>query len=305
VSPPPTLGYRSRVRRLTHRQGPNFSLGFRFLPAAKRRAVYAAYAVCRIADDIVDEVPPGGSTDEAAGRLDAWEREIEAAYAGRPGHDATRALAEVLETFPIPASAFAGLVEGCRWDLVKHRYRDFAELERYCELVAVTIADISLAIFGTVEPAARALGRSLAIALQLTNICRDVGEDALRDRIYLPLDDLETCGVAPEDILSRRPAPGFDRLMALEVARARRFYRDANRLPATIARDARLAVRLMGIIYARILERIGAVPRAVLERRVRLGPGARLGVVLAGLLGRPFVAVSDREGIASSLRSSQ
>ena len=284
-----TAGFRSRVRQLTHRQGPNFSLGFRFLPAPKRRAVYAAYAVCRIADDIVDEVPPGRDVDAARVRLDAWAGEIEAAYAGRPGHDATRALAEALESFPIPADAFLGLVEGCRWDLVKHRYATFSELERYCELVAVTISDISLAIFGTVDDRAQELGRNLALALQLTNICRDVGEDTGRDRIYLPLDELEQFGVEPVEILSRRAAPEFEALMAFQVDRSRRYYRAANPLPRCIVRDSRLAVRLMGRVYAAILERIGRAPGDVLQRRITLGPATRGRVIVGGLLGLSYV----------------
>lgn len=277
------------VRRLTHRQGPNFSLGFRMLPAEKRRAVYAAYAVCRIADDIVDEAPPGAAPGETIGKLSAWQEEIEAAYAGRPHEPATRALAAVLDRFQIPKRAFFELIEGCRWDLVKQRYETFAELERYCELVAVTISDISLAIFETVDAKAPELGRNLAIALQLTNICRDVGEDAGRDRIYLPQDELGRFGVDVEEILARSVSPAFRELMAFQVERARSFFRRANPLPGCIAPDARLAVRLMGRVYATILEHIGRSPDTVLHRRVRLGTVSRAGVVLSGLLRRPFV----------------
>ncbi len=280
----------ARVRRLTHRQGPNFSLGFRRLPAAKRQAVYAAYAVCRIADDIVDEASNETPVAETERKLDAWEAEVEAAYAGKPHETATRALADVLGEFPIPKDAFTGLIEGCRWDLVKHRYETFAELERYCELVAVTISDISLAIFGVVDSRASEFGRSLAIALQLTNVCRDVGEDTERDRIYLPLDEMEQFGVTPGEILAKRPSPAFRSLMAFETSRARDYFRRANPLPECIERDARLAVRLMGRVYATILERIAREPGAVLHRRVRLGALSRAGVVLAGLLGRPFVS---------------
>jgi phytoene synthase len=252
--------------------------------------VYAAYAVCRVADDIVDEVPPGGSVDQARRSLDEWQVEVEAAYDGRPNVTVTRALAASLERFPIPKEAFFGLIEGCRWDLEKNRYPTFAELERYCELVAVTISDISLAIFGTVDARAPRYGRSLAMALQLTNICRDVGEDTERDRVYIPVDELTRFGVAKEDLYGRRPTAAFLDLMAYQVDRARSYFREANPLPETIEPDARLGVRLMGIIYARILERIGARPAAVLTRRVSIGKLGRVGVVLAGLLRRPFVS---------------
>ena len=284
-----TTSDRSAVRRLTHRQGPNFSVGFRFLPPAKRRAVYAAYSVCRVADDIVDEVEPGMPMDAARAQLDAWEDEICATYEGRPGHPVTRALADVLDRYPIPRAAFSGLVEGCRWDLVKGRYEDFPELERYCELVAVTISDISLAIFGVEDPAAPTRGRSLAMALQLTNICRDVGEDILRDRVYLPADEMQRFGVAVEDLFRRRGGAAFEELMRFQVQRAREYYRHANPLPDMVAADSRLAVRLMGIIYARILDAIGRRPQDVLHGRVRLGALGRALVVAAGVARRPFV----------------
>jgi len=280
---------RSAVRRLTHRSGANFSLGFRLLPPAKRRAVYAAYAVCRVADDIVDEVPPGEGPDRVRARLDAFAAEVEATYAGRPGLPVTRALAECLERFPIPREAFLDLVEGCRWDLVRKRYATFGELEAYCALVAVTISDISLAVFGSTATDARDLGRSLAMALQLTNVCRDVGEDLGRDRVYLPQDELERFGVGERDLLARRQTRGFDELMAFQTERARAYYRAAVPLPTRLERDARLAVRVMGLVYARILERIATRPGEVLHRRVGLGRVGRARVVVAGLLGRPFV----------------
>lgn len=281
---------RSTVRRLTHTQGPNFSVGFRFLSPAKRRAVYAAYAVCRVADDIVDEVPPGAEVEDARRRLDAWEAEVAAAYAGRSRHPVTRALAENLEQFQVPQEAFLGLIEGCRMDLVKHRYADFEELEHYCELVAVTISDISLAIFGVVDGAATGYGRSLALALQLTNICRDVGEDTERGRIYLPLAELERFGVTEEELFARTGGEAFRELMAFETGRARAYFSGANPLPGTLERDARLGVRLMGLVYSHILARIAAYPEVVLHRRVALGRLDRARVILSGLLRRPFVA---------------
>jgi len=279
----------SFVRRLTHTQGPNFSVGFRFLSPPKRRAVYAAYAVCRVADDIVDEVPPGASPDQARRDLDAWEREVEAAYAGRPRTAVSAALTASLDRYAIPVEGFLGLIEGCRWDLVKRRYATWSELESYCELVAVTISDISLAIFGVVDKRAPFHGRSLALALQLTNICRDVGEDTERDRVYLPLEELERFGVHEAELYSRTATPAFLEMMAFEVERARAYYREANPLPRMVERDAGLAVRLMGLIYVRILDRIAAAPAAVLTRRTALGRLGRLGVVLAGLARRPFL----------------
>ncbi len=277
------------VRRIAHTRGANFSLGFRLLPAAKRQAVYAAYAACRIPDDIVDEAGDGADTGEVERRLDAWVSEIEATYAGRPGLDATRALAAALGHAPIPKGALLGLVEGCRMDLRIRRYRTFAELERYCELVAVTISDISLAIFGTLRAEATRHGRSLALALQLTNICRDVGEDAERGRIYLPLAELEAFGVAEADVLAGRVnTPGYRALMASECARARSFFVAANPLPSCVARDARTAVRVMGGVYRRVLDRVAADPVRAWSHRTELPRWQRLWAVTAGILGFEF-----------------
>ncbi len=283
-------GHRTHVRSLAHRRGANFSLGFRLLPPARRRAVYAAYAACRIPDDIVDEAEPGTPRAELGRRLDDWTVELERTYAGHPGTPAMRALAEALPRYPIPKSALLGLVEGCRMDLERRRYASFSELERYCELVAVTISEISLAIFGVRRPAAHAAGRDLAMALQLTNICRDVGEDLGRDRIYLPQDELARFGVGEDDLRAGRVAGAeYRALMAFECARARAHFESANGLPATISPSARPAVRVMGGVYGRVLDRVAANPCAAFHGRVELPRRQRLAAVAAGLLGRPFV----------------
>ena len=284
------MSVRGSVRRLAHRRGANFSLGFRLLPPGKRRAVYAAYAACRIPDDIVDEDGSGAGRDELHRRLDAWANEVERTYRGAPTTPATRALAEVLAAYPIRKEALLGLVEGCRMDLERGRYATFAELERYCELVAVTIADISLAIFGALAEDARRLGRHLAMALQLTNICRDVGEDVGRNRIYLPLDEMARFGVGEDDLLTGRVGgDDYRELMAFQCRRARGHFREANRLPVALARDARPAVRVMGGVYRRVLDRVQRGPREAFHIRVELPRWQRLTAVGAGLLGRPFV----------------
>jgi len=280
---------RSEVRRLAHRRGANFSLGFRLLPAAKRRAVYAAYAVCRIPDDIVDEAGAGADPRAVEARLDDWARDVWATYGGKPSLPATRALAEVLPRFPVPREALLGLVEGCRMDLHRSRYRTFAELERYCELVAVTISDISLAIFGTRGGDAGRLGRHLAMALQLTNVCRDVGEDAARGRIYLPLDELSRFGVAERDVVSGEvDSAEYRALMAFQCERARAHFRAARALPHAIAPDSRAAVRVMGGVYARVLARVAADPVTAYRRRAELPGWQRVAAVLLGLAGAPF-----------------
>jgi 15-cis-phytoene synthase len=283
------MSERRDVRRIAHRRGANFSLGFRLLPAAKRRAVYAAYAACRIPDDIVDEARPGADPREIEARLDEWAAEVRATYAGRPSLPATRALAEVLPRFPVPMAALLGLVEGCRMDLQRSRYATFAELERYCELVAVTISDISLAIFGADHPDGPPLGRHLAMALQLTNVCRDVGEDVGRGRIYLPLDELARFGVTADDLVTGRvETPAYRALMAFECARAREHFAAARELPRATMADARAAVRVMGGVYRRVLDRVAADPVLAFHRRAELTTGQRLASVLCGLVGRPW-----------------
>ena len=274
------------VRELTHRRGANFSLGFRLLPPAKRRAVYAAYAACRIPDDIVDEAGPGCDVATVERRLDRWRDEIEATFSGRPGTAATRALAAALARFPLPKDAFLGLVEGCRMDLLRHRYETFADLERYCELVAVTISDISLAIFGRCGAEAGSLGRHLALALQLTNICRDVGEDAGRDRLYLPMDEAARFGVTAEEVLTGRVESGRYRdLLAFQCQRAADHFAVARALPRTLERDSRVAVRIMAGVYRRVLASVARDPVRAYGRRVELTRGERLAAVLAGVVG--------------------
>lgn len=273
------------VRRIAHTRGSNFSLGFRLLPAAKRAAVYAAYAACRIPDDIVDEAGANEDPGEVERRLDAWVAELEATYAGRPGTDATRALASALERYPIPRAALLGLVEGCRMDLRRQRYETFAELERYCELVAVTISDISLSIFGVLDPAASRHGRNLAMALQLTNICRDVGEDLGRGRIYLPRDEMAAHGVAEADVVAGRvDTAAYRALMAFQCGRARSYFVAANPLPPCVEADSRTAVRVMGGVYRRVLDRVAADPVRAYAVRANLPRWQRLWAVLAGRL---------------------
>lgn len=281
----------TEVRRLTKRRGANFSLGFRLLPAAKRRAVYAAYAACRVADDLVDEAAPEASRSEILRSLDAWATEIEDTFQGRPRSPITVALANVLGRFAIPQRAFLDLIDGCRMDVERSRYTTFEELARYCELVAVTISEISLAIFGLVREEGLALGSKLAMALQLTNICRDVREDAARGRIYLPLEELSRYGVS-EIALQRGSVSGEDyrALMIFQCDRARSYFRAANPLPECLAADTRPAVRVMGGVYRRVLDRVAARPADGFFRRVELPRWQRLTTVASGLLGRPFVA---------------
>src|SRR3954471_10896658 len=215
-------------RDIAHRYGANFSVGFRFLPRVKRRAVYAAYAWCRPSDDIPD--CPSGSPQSVLDRLASWQRELDATYAGNPSHPITLALADALQHFAIPKSAFVALIDRCRQDISKTRYQTFAELLGYCERVASSISDISLAIYGYRTPAAIGYGRNLATALQLTNVTRDVGDDLARDRIYLPQEELRRFGISERDLFERRETDAMRALIEFQIERASGYFNAAEPL---------------------------------------------------------------------------
>ena len=274
-------------RRIAHKHGANFSVGFRFLPRVKRRAVYAAYAFCRWADDIADEGVAEGGRREAD--LDAWQSEVDACYAGKPSHPITIALADALKHFAIPKSAFVALIDGCRQDMVKRRYETFDELLHYCELVAASISDISLAIFGYRSPAAIEHGRNLSTALQLTNVTRDIGDDLARDRVYVPQEELRRFGLADRDLFNRVQSDAMRQFIDFQIDRAESYFRAAEPLLDELAFDARFPVLLMGGVYATVLARLRRDPLRVLRERLSLSPVEKIAVVLRRLAHPHFV----------------
>lgn len=277
----------AECRAIAHKHGANFSVGFRFLPKVKRRAVYAAYAYCRVADDLADEdvAPP----ETRLQQLDAWQHELDLCYSGTPTQPITIALADALRHFAIPKSAFVALLDGCRQDMVKTRYATFEELLQYCELVAASISDISLAIFGYRTDDALAHGRNLAIALQLTNVTRDIGDDLTRDRVYLPAEELAQFGVTERDLVART---GNDRVRALiefQIARAERYFREAEPLLRELDFDARFPTLLMGGVYATVLGKLRKDPLIAVRKRLSLSPLQKVLVVGARVLRPRFV----------------
>jgi phytoene synthase len=274
-------------RHVAHSYGSNFSVGFRFLPPVKRRAVYAAYAWCRWADDIADE--PSDSSAPVLDRLTDWQRELDATYAGRPTHPVTIALSDALHHFAIPKSAFIALIDGCRQDMVKTRYETFEELLGYCELVASSISDISLAIYGYKTPAAIDHGRNLATALQLTNVTRDVGDDLDRDRVYIPREELERFGVTERDLFERRESEAMRQLIGFQIERATGYFRAAEPLIRELSFDARFPTLLMGGVYATVLAKLRRDPLVVLRKRLSLSRVQKL-MVIARRLVRPHFA---------------
>jgi phytoene synthase len=292
-------------RAIAHKHGANFSVGFRFLPKVKRRAVYAAYAFCRIADDIADEdvdgwqLAVGGlkgaealrepTTDNRQLLLDAWQTELDAAYSGSPGHPITIALADALQHFAIPKSAFLALIDGCRQDMVKTRYATFPQLLQYCELVASSISDISLSIFGYRRDSAIEHGRSLSTALQLTNVTRDIGDDLTRDRIYIPAEELRQFGLSEEDVFARVEDERMRRLIAFQIERAEGYFREAEPLLRELDFDARFPTLLMGGVYATVLGKLKKDPLIAIRRRLRLSPLQKMMVVGTRVLRPHFI----------------
>jgi 15-cis-phytoene synthase len=288
-----------QCRAIAHQHGANFSVGFRFLPRVKRQAVYAAYAYCRIADDIADEVdgwrlalpgePAGTEIEKKLAGLDAWQRELDEAYAGTPSHPISRALADALHHFAIPKSAFVALLDGCRMDMVKTRYETFEELLHYCDLVATSISDISLAIFGHRTAQANDYGRNLATALQLTNVTRDIGDDLQRDRVYVPAEELRRFQVTETDLFARAESEQMRALIAFQIERAESYFRAAEPLLSELDFDARFPTLLMGGIYATVLGKLRKDPLVAIRRRLSLSALQKVLVIGSRMLRPHFV----------------
>lgn len=255
--------------------GSSFYYSFLFLPAARRRAIAALYAYCREVDDVVDEVSDPGL---AAAKLTWWAEEVSRLFAGQPQHPVTRALQPHVVPFGITRERLLQVLEGMGMDLSQSRYLDFAGLKRYCHLVAGVVGELAAGIFGATQPATLEYARQLGLALQLTNILRDVGEDARRGRIYLPIEDLQRFGVKAADLLAARYVDGFEALMQFEAQRARDAYRTAWAALPAVDRRAQRPGLIMGAIYATLLAEIEREKFRVLHQRVSLTPIRKLAI---------------------------
>ena len=251
-------------RDVTRDHAKSFYFCAQFLPAHKRRAIYAVYALCRHLDDIVDKAS-GRSTDDTRAVLDSWRKRL--FEAGPDDHPALFAFGDASSTFGIPVELAGELVQGVLMDLSQSRYATYDELEVYCYRVASVVGLMTSRIFGYTDE--RALDRAvdLGIAMQLTNICRDVGEDARLGRIYIPTEDLERFGVSESDILEGRFSPAFVRLMQFQIERARSLYCSAEQGIVWLNADSQVTVRLSSRIYGQILGRIERNGYDVLSRR--------------------------------------
>ena len=253
--------------------GSSFYYAFLFLPAPRRAAITAFYAFCREVDDVVDEMTDAGI---AATKLAWWNGEVAQAFAGKPSHPVMKALMPHAATYGMEAHHLHGVIEGCQMDLQQTRYLDYPNLQRYCHLVAGVVGEVAARIFGQTDPATTAYAHKLGQALQLTNIIRDVGEDALRERIYLPIDDLKRFDVRAHEILKRGYSDRFTALMQFQAQRAHSLYDEALALLPAVDRRAQKPGLMMASIYRALLREIEADNFQVLHQRIKLTPVRKL-----------------------------
>ena len=260
--------------------GSSFYYSFMFLPPEQRRAITALYAFCREVDDVVDEV----SEDRVARlKLDWWRAQIGWAFAPDPNapeaqsqHPVTRALAPLLARFALPRGPFDEIIDGMQMDLDFNRYETFDDLRLYCHRVAGAVGLLSARIFGFSNERTLEYADTLGIALQLTNIVRDVAEDAQRNRIYLPLAELARFGVAEEDLIARRESPATQALFEFQIDRAEQHYEQALALLPAEDRRAQRTGLIMAAIYRTLLAEIRAGGARVLTERTSLTPLRKL-----------------------------
>jgi 15-cis-phytoene synthase len=253
----------------------SFLYPFKLLPLERRRALYAVYAFCRFVDDIADDE----SIREPAELLRRWREELGRVYGGLPTRAISRALADAAARFSIPREYFEEVINGVEMDLSRKRYSTFLELRQYCYRVASAVGLICIEVFGYRNPNAKVYAENLGIALQLTNILRDVKEDAGRGRIYLPLEDLERFGVTEDEILRGVYNDAFVRLMEFEAIRAREYYEAAERALPDEDRLTLLTAEAMRLIYGSLLRLIVSSNYRVLDRRLSLSAPRKLYLV--------------------------
>ena len=253
--------------------GSSFYYSFLFLPPNRRRAITALYAFCREVDDVVDE---GKDPQIAANKLVWWRHELSNLYAGSPQHPVTRALLPMLAEFNLPQEQLLEIIDGMEMDLQQSRYLDFKALSLYCYRVASVVGLLAAEIFGYQDRKTQKYAHDLGMAFQLTNIIRDVGEDARLGRIYLPIDELQRFDVTAADLLNARYSDNFRRLMEFQIERAEQYYVLAmSQLPASDRKMQRPGLVMAGI-YRTLLDEIKRENCQVLTQRISLTPVRKL-----------------------------
>ncbi len=255
------------------KSGSSFYYSFLFLPVERRRAITALYAFCREVDDVVDEC---SDNDVARRKLDWWREELECCFSGKARHPITRALEQSIQDFNLPLEYFQEIIDGMAMDLENTRYDSFSDLALYCHRVAGVVGLLSAEIFGYQHRDTLKYAEELGMALQLTNIIRDVREDSERGRIYLPLDELLEHRINPHDLLQGSATDNLQGLLEFQAQRARQYYQRAlSHLPAQDRYAQRCGV-IMAAIYQALLDEMEADNFRVMQRRVRLTPLRKL-----------------------------
>ena len=253
--------------------GSSFYYSFLFLPPNRRRAITALYAYCREVDDVVDECQ---DAQIAATKLAWWRVELDRLYAGRPEHPVTQALLPVLKEFSLPQEQLLEIIDGMEMDLQQTRYLDFKALSLYCYRVASVVGLLAAEIFGFKDRATQKYAHDLGMAFQLTNIIRDVGEDARRGRVYLPIDELQRFNVPVADILNSRYSDNFKALMEFQIERAEQYYAQAMSALPAIDRKSQRPGLVMAAIYRTLLDEIKRDGCQVMNQRTSLTPIRKL-----------------------------
>ena len=264
--------------------GSSFYYSFLFLPPERRRAITAVYAYCREVDDTVDEV---SDLAVAEARLAWWQGEIAALYGRQPTHPVTRALLPFVDgPYGITRPRLEAILEGMAMDLRQNRYLDYAALRRYAHLVAGVVGEIAARVFGHTDARTLEYADRLGLALQLINVIRDVGDDARRGRVYIPVDELQRFEVRVSDLLNGSYVDGFVPLMRFQADRARAVYREALDLLPAVDRRAQRPGLIKGAIYATLLDEIERENFQVLHQRIALTPLRKLWIAWRTWIGR-------------------
>jgi phytoene synthase len=270
----------AHCRDVAKKRAKNFYYSFVLLSPEKKNAMCAMYAFMRYCDDLSDEP---GATRTA---MDRWREALTEALAGRPDSSPVwPAFLDAVSRYQIPHEYFYDMIEGVASDLQSRSFHTFDELYRYCYRVASVVGLTIVHIFGFDSPDALALAEKCGIAFQLTNILRDIREDAGLGRVYLPSEDLARFGVSTEDLKNARRSEAFDRLMEFEIARARRYYEESAPLVGLVHRESRGSLRALIAIYSGLLGRIAESPSDVLRRRISLPATEKVWIVLRSALG--------------------
>ncbi len=261
--------------------GSSFTSSFRILSKERREAMTVLYAYCREVDDVVDEC---SDANVARTTLNWWRNEVAAIYGGKPTHPVCQALVPVVQRYKLPQEHLLEIIDGMEMDLDQPRYADFKSLQLYCYRVASVVGLLSAEIFGYTDRETLKYAHDLGIAFQLTNIIRDVGEDARRNRIYLPMDEMQQFGVTAAVILNARESAAFQKLMAFQIERARRYYQQAfAHLPAADRKSQRAGL-VMAAIYSAVLDEVERSGCHVLKERVSLGKAYKLWLAIKAWL---------------------